>query len=305
MSKSKQGLFNGDKTLAVDIDLIEKAVIPAAGLGTRLLPATKEQPKEMLPLYAKGCNGETCLKPALQLIFEQLYDAGIREFCFVVGRGKRAIEDHFTQDNSYAGYLHGKGRKSAAEDLEVFYKRLDNSIISWVNQPEPRGFGDAVLRARRVVGDEDFLLHAGDAFVISRGNAHFKRLSMIFDRTRPSAVLLIHELADPRQKGVAEVRPLSGDSYEVISVEEKPEKPRTSLCIEPVYLFRRHFIEALERTKPGKGGELQVTDAIQTMISEGKKVHATKLLIDEARLDVGDAKSYWEAFSTSHKLAET
>jgi dTDP-glucose pyrophosphorylase len=149
------------------------------------------------------------------------------------------------------------------------------------------------------------VVHAGDAYIISRSNAHFKRLSMIFDQTRSNAVLLIHELADLRQKGVAEVRPLSADTYELITVEEKPDKPRTNLGIEPVYLFRRDFLEALERTRPGKGEELQVTDAIQTMIAEGKKVHATKLLRDEARLDVGDAESYWEALSLSYKLVKS
>src|SRR3989304_5466127 len=94
--------------------VITKAVIPAAGLGTRLLPATKEQPKEMLPVFTRGPDGQPCLKPILQLIFEQLYDLGIREFCIIIGRGKRAIEDHFTQDYSYTAYLRSTKRVSAA-----------------------------------------------------------------------------------------------------------------------------------------------------------------------------------------------
>jgi len=285
--------------------LIDKAVIPAAGLGTRLLPATKEQPKEMLPVYARSPNGEACLKPVLQLIFEQLYDLGIREFCIVIGRGKRAIEDHFTQDYAYAAYLHDRKLVPAAEGLEAFYRRLDDSVISWVTQPEPKGFGDAVLRAKRAVGDDDFVLHAGDAYVISEGNAHFRRLSTIFDRGRSSAVFLIHELPDPREKGVAEVRPLGADYYEVLSVVEKAEKPKTNLCIEPVYIFRPHFFQALEKTKAGRGGEIQVTDAIQLMISEGKTVHATRLLEGENRLDVGDAESYGEAVRLSYKLVKS
>jgi UTP--glucose-1-phosphate uridylyltransferase len=284
--------------------LIEKAVVPAAGLGTRLLPATKEQPKEMLPVYARGANGEPCLKPILQLIFEQLYDIGLREFCIVIGRGKRAIEDHFTEDHSYAAYLRNRNRASAAEDLEAFYRRLEDSIISWVTQPEPKGFGEAVLRARRAVGDTDFMLHAGDAYVVSKENAYFERLASIFDQRRASAVLLIHELVDVRQKGVTEVRALSAESYEVLSVEEKPEKPKTRLSIEPVYLFQPTFFDALGKTKAGRGGEVQVTDAIQQMIGEGNKVYATRLLEDETRLDVGDAESYWEALSLSYRLAK-
>lgn len=285
--------------------MIDKAVIAAAGLGTRLLPATKEQPKEMLPVYSRSRNGQACLEPVLQLIFEQLYDVGLREFCMVIGRGKRAIEDHFTQDYSFAGELRNSNRLSAAEDLEAFYRRLDDSVISWVTQPEPKGFGDAVLRARRAVGDSDFVVHAGDAYIVSTGNSYFRRLTTIFERGESSGVLLIHELSDPRQKGVAEVRSLGTDCYEVLSVEEKPEKPKTRLGIEPVYIFRPDLFQALDRTKPGKGGEIQVTDAVQLMIAEGAKVHATMLLEDEVRLDVGDAESYWEALSISYKLAKS
>lgn len=284
--------------------MIGKAVIPAAGLGTRLLPATKEQPKEMLPVYTRVPNGQVCLKPILQLIFEQLFDLGVRAFCIVIGRGKRAIEDHFTEDYSYATYIRNAGGLAAAEDLEAFYRRLDDSVISWVTQPEPRGFGDAVLRARRAVGDDDFMVHAGDAYIVSKENAYFRRLRTIFDQRRSSAVLLIHELADPRQKGVAEVRALGADTYEVLSVVEKPEEPKTKFAIEPVYVFQPHFFEALSKTKPGKRGEVEVTDGIQLMIAGGHIVRATRLLEDEVRLDVGDAESYWEALSVSYKLAK-
>jgi UTP--glucose-1-phosphate uridylyltransferase len=268
------------------------------------LPSTKEQPKEMLPVYSQSPNGESCLKPILHLIFEQLYDLGLREFFIVIGRGKRAIQDHFTQDYSYTTYLRNRKSVVSAECLEAFYRRLDDSIISWVTQPEPRGFGDAVLRARRAVGDNDFVVHAGDAYIVSRDNAYFGRLMTIFDMRRSSAVLLIHELADPRDKGVAVVRPTGTNSYEVLSVVEKPEKPKTRLSIEPVYIFQPHFFQALEKTKPGKEGEVQVTDAIQLMISEGRDVHATRLLADEARLDVGNPDSYWDALCASHELAK-
>jgi len=258
----------------------------------------------MLPVYVRGPNGDACLKPVLQLVFEQLYDLGLRDFCIIIGRGKRAIEDHFTQDYSYATYLSNTGRVSAAENLESFYRRLDDSVISWITQPEPKGFGDAVLRARKAIGDNDFLLHAGDAYVISEDNAYFRRITRLFDQRRPSAVLLIHELADPHQKGIAEARLVGVDSYEVLSVEEKPEKPKTKLSIEPIYMFRPNLFKALESTKPGMGREIQVTDAIQQMIEEEKKVYATRLLEDEVRLDVGDPESYWEALSVSYRLTK-
>ncbi|HID40780.1 MAG TPA: hypothetical protein EYP33_01340, partial [Pyrodictium sp.] len=119
--------------------MIDTAVIPVAGLGTRMLPATKEQPKEMLPVPMRNSRHGLVFKPFLQLVFEQLYDAGIRRFIFVVGRGKRSIEDHFTPDWGYAHYLEQRGKKREAELLYEFYQRLEDSTLVWVNQPEPRG----------------------------------------------------------------------------------------------------------------------------------------------------------------------
>jgi UTP--glucose-1-phosphate uridylyltransferase len=98
--------------------MIRKVIVPAAGLGTRLFPATKEQPKEMLPIFSSSANGDTLVKPVLQVVFEQLYDAGLREFCYVVGRGKRGIEDHFTPDLNCIRTLEGMGRNGQASDLE-------------------------------------------------------------------------------------------------------------------------------------------------------------------------------------------
>jgi len=146
--------------------MLNKAIVPAAGLGTRLTPATKEQPKEMLPVFTKAANGQICLKPLVQMIYEHLYDFGLIEFCFIIGRGKRAIEDHFTQDYGYVNMLKDKGKDTSALDLESFYDKLEKSKIVWVNQPEPKGFGDAVLRAKPFVGDEEFLVHAGDTYII-------------------------------------------------------------------------------------------------------------------------------------------
>src|SRR5881296_1686519 len=103
-------------------------------MGTRLLSATKEQPKEMLPIFARGMRGDLCLKHIVQLIFEQLYSVGFREFCFIVGRGKRAIEDHFTPDRAFVSMLDSKGKDGPAVDLESFYKMIEGSTVSWVNQ---------------------------------------------------------------------------------------------------------------------------------------------------------------------------
>jgi len=105
--------------------LIRKVVVPAAGLGTRLFPATKEQPKEMLPIFSRSSNGDVCVKPLLQLVFEQLYNVGFREFCFVVGRGKRSIEDHFTPDFNSVVMLKNSGKGVRASDLDGFYEGIE------------------------------------------------------------------------------------------------------------------------------------------------------------------------------------
>jgi len=117
--------------------MIRKAVIPAAGLGTRLLSATKELPKEMLPIFYRDSNGEIYLKPMLQVLFEQLYKFGFREFCFIVGRGKRAVEDHFTPDYSFLDLLEKKGKEKFVKSLKEFYSMIEKSTIVWINQPEP------------------------------------------------------------------------------------------------------------------------------------------------------------------------
>ncbi|HDI74672.1 MAG TPA: hypothetical protein ENF55_01810, partial [Thermoprotei archaeon] len=172
---------------------MKKAVIPAAGLGTRLLPTTKELPKEMMPIFYKR-RGETILKPTLQIIFEELYDAGIREFCFIVGRGKRAIEDHFTPDYNFLEYLRKKGKEVVAEDIEEFYEKIDNSVLVFVNQPQPRGFGDAVLKAKAFVGNEPFIVHAGDAIIFSENNEHLKKIINVFYHKKAEAVFLLKEV---------------------------------------------------------------------------------------------------------------
>src|SRR5436309_4406561 len=175
-TRNYKPLLRGSPPEGRDSRVLKKAVIPAAGLGTRLLSVTKEQPKEMLPVFAKGRNGELCLKPIVQLVFEQLYHVGFREFCFIVGRGKRAIEDHFTPDFSYVSMLDSKGRDGPAGDLESFYKMIDGSTVSWVNQTEPRGCGAAVLKAKSFAGEDKFMVHAGNSHFLAKDAEHLRRV---------------------------------------------------------------------------------------------------------------------------------
>ena len=284
--------------------MIKKVVIPVAGLGTRLTPATKEQPKEMLPVFAKGKNDQMCVKPLVQIIFEHLHDFGFTEFCFIIGRGKRAIEDHFTQDYGYVSMLKEKGKGISSLDLGIFYEKLGKSNLIWVNQPEPKGFGDAVFKARPFIGDEKFLVHAGDTYIISNDSFYLSQLIKEYDRLNADVMLLLQKVEDPKHYGVVEVGKADGNVMKVLGLEEKPEKPKSNLAIMPVYAFDPIIFKALEKTKPGKGGEIQLTDGIQMLIEWGLKVYAIQLKPNEIKLDIGNPEMYWDALKISYDFAK-
>jgi UTP--glucose-1-phosphate uridylyltransferase len=277
----------------------EKVVITAAGLGTRLLPISKELPKEMLPIFVRGTNG-LALKPLLQALFEQLYIFGFREFCFVVGRGKRSIEDHFTPDRGFVKDLNDRGKTNLVRDLEAFYSMIKKSRIMFVNQPEPKGFGHAVLMAKAFVGDSPFMVCAGDTYIFSRENGFLRRMAEAFSKDA-AAVLLLKKVQDPRKYGVAVTEHVGNDDLNVVKVVEKPEMPPSKLAIMPFYIFTPKIIGILEDLKPGVGGEIQLTDAIQRLIESGQRVVGVTLKDDELRLDIGTPETYWESLKTSYE----
>jgi len=281
--------------------MIRKVVIPAAGLGTRLFPATKEQPKEMLPIFSSTADGTMSVKPVVQVVFEQLYDAGLREFCYVVGRGKRGMEDHFTPDANCVKTLEGMGKNGQAIDLEGFYEKLRTSTVMWVNQPEPKGFGNAVLVAQPFVQNERCLVHAGDSCIISKDMDYIKKLLDAYERFNADAAFIVLEIENPKQYGIVEGDEVETGILKVKSVVEKPEKPKTNLAVMAMYVFRPVIFKALEATKPGKNGEIQLTDAIQKLIDWGLSVYAVKLDNNYAHLDIGSPERYWEALSLSYK----
>src|SRR5437879_11457467 len=158
----------------------------------------------MLPVFAKGKNGDLCLKPIVQLVFEQLYQVGLREFCFIVGRGKRAIEDHFTPDLNFVSMLDSRGKDGPAADLESFYKMIEGSTVYWVNQPDPRGFGDAVLKAKSFAGDDKFMVHAGDSHFISNNADHLRRVMRMSEWCQANAMFLSSAVDVTQRYGVVE-----------------------------------------------------------------------------------------------------
>jgi len=281
--------------------MIRKVVIPAAGLGTRLFPATKEQPKEMLPIFSKTSRGGLSVKPLLELVFEQLYDSGLREFCYVVGREKRSIEDHFTPDPNCITMLEGMGKSDQAKDLKDFYGKLMNSTILWVNQPEPRGFGNAVLMAKPFVQTEPCLVHAGDSCIISKSMDYVSLLLHAYERLNADATFIVLEIENPREYGIIEAEEIELGIYKVKAAVEKPRKPPTNLAIMAMYVFRPVIFEALEKTQPGKGGEIQLTDAIQKLIDWGLSVYAVKLSKEYRHLDIGNPERYWDALTLSYQ----
>ena len=280
--------------------MIDKAVIPAAGLGTRLLPSTKEHPKEMLPLFMKTLSGDICVKPLLQIVFEELYRTGIQNFCFITGRTKRSIEDHFTPDYNYITQLKRQNKIAIADEIKRLYAMLEKSNIFWVNQSEPRGFGDAVLHVNPLIlKDEDFIVYAGDNYIISSKNTYLRRLISAHERLESDATFLVNEVEDPRQYGVIVGELVADKLFKVNRVFEKPSSPPSNIAIHAVYVFNKKIFNALRNINPNNG-ELQLTDAIQWLIDHNSRVYAVQLEPDELRIDIGDPHSYWKALQASY-----
>ncbi len=280
-------------------------LIPAAGLGTRMFPATKEMPKEMLPVPSPN-KEHFVFKPFLQLVFEELYSAGVRQFVFVVGRGKRILQDHFLPDWELYETLLSKGKKKEATALESFYKMIESSTIIWVDQPHPKGLGDAVLRGLRAVNTEYTLLHLGDILVTGENGLKsiVPDMLAVYKRIYPECDAIIHSMAvkDPQNYGIiVPKRTLTkgtGLIDEVVEVEalvEKPKDPPSNFAISGVYLLpAKKLLESLlETPKNQRTGELEVTDGIQTMMLKGTKLCAG-ISYNVRFLDIGRPERYLE-----------
>jgi len=269
-----------------------------------MLPATKEQPKEMLPVFSRTLNNDICVKPVLHLVFEQLYTFGLREFCFIVGRGKRAIEDYFTPDSRNIDDLKLNGKRGIALELESFYEKILSSKIAWINQPMPRGFGDAVLQSQWFVESSDMLVHAGDTHIFSDGS-HIRKLIDAYTRYSADAAFIVKRIPNPRQFGVICFEILGDGVLRVIDAVEKPKNPPSEYAIMPVYIFKPEIFDFLKHVEPDAGGEIQLTAGIKGMIEAGCKVVATCLTEDEYWLDIGTPQTYWEALTTSYRVCIT
>ena len=277
-----------------------KVVITAAGKGTRLLPFTKEMPKEMMPIFSSMFTKKKVVLPLLQYIYEQLYSMGFRDYCFVVGREKRSIEDHFTPHEAYLRELAGDYKKI----ITKFYQKLENSHVVWVNQNRPLGFGDAVRRAERYVGNEDFIVHAGDVTILSKSKHPISRLIETAKRNPDAkAILLCKKIKDFKRYGVPTIERLSNNLFSVREVVEKPDRPKSDFGILPLYYFKADIFSSIKKIKPGKGKEFQLTDGIQNLIKEKQKVLAITLNKNEEEIDVGTVESYQKSQEITFRKA--
>ena len=239
---------------------IRKAVFPAAGLGTRFLPATKAQPKEMLPVVDK---------PIIQYGVEEAVASGIDQIIVVTGRDKRAIVDHFDISFELEHYLKDRGK---TKELQVVRKISDMVDITYIHQKEPLGLGHAVLMARDLVGQEPFAVFLADDIIRSEVPC-VKQMMDVFEREQALVLALFRVQPDQVSRyGVVKVGKSEGRIHQVVDMVEKPEQSKapSNLAILGRYILTPQVFGILETTREGVGGEIQLTDALRTMAQQGK-----------------------------------
>lgn len=261
---------------------VRKAVIPAAGLGTRFLPATKAQPKEMLPIVDK---------PTLQYIIEEAVASGIEEILIITGRNKKSIEDHFDKSVELEMELEKSGKK---EMLELVRGISDMVDIHYIRQKEPRGLGHAINCAKSFVGNEPFAVMLGDDVVDSEVPC-LKQLINCFNEYKTTILgVQTVEFDSVNKYGIIDGLPIENRVYKVKKLVEKPsvEEAPSNIAILGRYIITPQIFKVLENTKPGKGNEIQLTDALETLI-KSEAMYAYNF--EGRRYDVGDKLGFLEA----------
>jgi len=269
-----------------------KCIITVGGLGTRLLPLTKEIPKEMLPIYDKNKKGKLILKPILQVIFESLYDYNIRDFCFIVGRTKRAVKDHFTPNVDLLDLLKKEKKMELRSQLNDFFKKLKRTKLVFVTQAKPVGFGNAIEYGKKFVTNDYFLLHAGDDIVISKENSHLRRLENSFKKYKADIACLIEEVEDPSQYGVVSGTILENGIIDIKEIVEKPKKPKSKNAIIAIYIFKPKIFKYLSLVKKQSSPQNQLSDAFEMALKKGDKMIGVVLKKNEKRVDIGTPETY-------------
>jgi UTP--glucose-1-phosphate uridylyltransferase len=263
---------------------VRKGVFPAAGLGTRFLPATKAQPKEMLPLVDK---------PTIQYVVEEAVASGLSELIIVTGRGKRAIEDHFDASFELEYYLNDRGK---VEELAQIKTISEMASVCYVRQKEPLGLGHAILCARPLVGDEPFAVFLGDDIIGGAAVPCMRQLLDVFERY-DGPVIAVERVPRERihQYGVIAAKPLGGGNvYEILDLVEKPkaEEAPSDLAIIGRYVLTPDVWDLLAVTAPDRRGEIQLTDALRRLRSL-RPMYA--VAFEGKRYDTGDKLGFLKA----------
>ena len=258
---------------------VKKAIIPAAGLGTRFLPATKAQPKEMLPIVDK---------PTIQYIIEEAVASGIEEILIITGRNKKCIEDHFDKSIELEMEL----EKSGKDELLKMVRNISDMVdIHYIRQKEPRGLGHAIHCAKTFVGNEPFAVMLGDDVVDSEVPC-LKQLIDSFNEYK-TTVLGVQRVAEESvsKYGIVDGFHIEDRVYKVKDLVEKPnpDESPSNIAILGRYIITPQIFEHLEKTKPGKGGEIQLTDALKSLMAEEAMYAYT---FEGKRYDVGDKMGF-------------
>lgn len=265
--------------------MIRSAIVPVAGYGTRLLPATKSQPKEMLTVARK---------PIVQYVAEELVANGLSQILFVTSRTKTSIENHFDSDPELMRMLKETNKSDLLEaelQAHFFYTR----------QRIQRGLGDAILCGENFAGEQPFVVALGDSIVgLNAQSKAVSRMVELFEAKHASCVIAVEEVPaeETMNYGIIRVGGSENGFYRVLNLVEKPKpgEAPSNLAIAGRYVFSPLIFDMIRRVQPDKKGEIQLTDAIQAMCEEGKRVLAVKLPANEKRYDIGNFPSYFETF---------
>src|SRR3990170_5359716 len=262
--------------------LVQKAIFPVAGLGTRFLPATKAQPKEMLPVVDK---------PVIQYVVEEAVAAGIDDILIITGRGKRAIEDHFDRSLELEAILERKNDREALDEVRAI---ANMAHIHFIRQKQAKGLGDAILVAERYVGDQPFAVLLGDVITLTETPCIGELIRL--SQSTGHSVIAVERVAQEDISKYGIIKP-SGSEGSLLSVKDLVEKPRpqeapSNLAIFGRYVLSPHIFSCLKRTKPGKNGEIQLTDALRLLLEE-EPIWAH--IVEGRRFDLGDKFSWLKA----------
>ncbi len=270
--------------------MITTAVVPVAGLGTRLLPATKSQPKEMLPVAKK---------PVVQYVVEELEANGLKQILFITGKSKTSIENHFDFDHELMRNLREGGKEELLAELE--YERMRMQFF-FTRQRRQKGLGDAVLCGQHYTQDRPFVVALGDSIIGLHGcSTVVRRMIEVFESQHPRCIIAVEQVPRESISSYGVVQPgadLGGGAFVIEDLVEKPAADRapSNLAIAARYVFTPDIYPALEQTPPGKNGEIQLTDAIRILLERGGKIVGMHLPANERRYDIGNFESYFQAF---------